>query len=847
MPPIRHKDTPDLRDSFFTPRPHRNNVIQHDYKNIERNEINPENPRPNRPATARLAPAPAPADNSPPPGAPDYTDSDDENATITVDIPIPAFADIVMNEEERMAAILKWTADKNKHTKKKKEKNSHVYWYMHREMLEGQFYPEYKGGPKILQEFKWHCKKCVAPGGGLKAPYVVLESNRRGVTSGMDKHLKSHGITKDIHFARLHGYSGGIGSGEYTELDAWSGKPMPRTRLTRKQAVRRWFVETRQPFSIVEDDAFQEMFLAHGTQCVYKNRVTLRNHIYDDFLDRRAKLKYELDINCISISFTLDMWTSPNRKPILAIIGHWMTPEFEEREEVLEFIEITGEHSGEQLADVVEKLLGELMLKHKLFSITGDNAGNNGTMCDSLFDRLKDQYDDKPSLVRPRMRFHGRDSFVRCLAHVINLICSDVLRDLKDGTAKEAKKLMDDWEKRYNSNEYHIPLDNSRSSVAKVRLINLWILRSNQREQAWSKLPRAANRRPIYDCDTRWNSCYDMIMQFLELLPEYLEFCRSHPQIKCLLPTDNEILALTQLAYVLEPFKKQTLKVSEDMPSLSRSLEIYWDLDDLLERVISGEGIYSELDQSICKAFKAGKAKHVKYLEEMEKCTIIYAAHILDPRCKTSLIKDMMGDQTDRIVTAVTDYFKAEWPETVATGSASTSWQSSAALPDTRPADISIARWKQLQSKMAQDVQASIAPLTSELERWLASKPEEWQTSPDFVRMWWKEHASQWPELAVAARDLLPVSASEVDVERLFSGCRDEIGIRRHSLKAETVRVLTLLRSAYASEDEVDKALIKAAMKLDIVFQRNSILWRPDNIEGHLLNGEFFTLINTLC
>jgi hypothetical protein len=93
MPPIRHKDTPSPRDSFFTPRPHRNNVIQHDYKNIERNEVNPENPRPNRPATARLAPAPAPADNSPTPSAPDYTDSDDENATITVDIPIPAFAD----------------------------------------------------------------------------------------------------------------------------------------------------------------------------------------------------------------------------------------------------------------------------------------------------------------------------------------------------------------------------------------------------------------------------------------------------------------------------------------------------------------------------------------------------------------------------------------------------------------------------------------------------------------------------------------------------------------------------------------------------------------------------------
>jgi hypothetical protein len=72
---------------------------------------------------------------------------------------------------------------------------------------------------------------------------------------------------------------------------------------------------------------------------------------------------------------------------------------------------------------------------------------------------------------------------------------------------------------------------------------------------------------------------------------------------------------------------------------------------------------------------------------------------------------------------------------------------------------------EQLQSKRAQHVQTSTAPLTSELERWLVSKPEEWLTSPDFGRMWWKEHALQWPQLAVATRDLLPVSASEVDVE----------------------------------------------------------------------------------
>ncbi len=76
----------------------------------------------------------------------------------------------------------------------------------------------------------------------------------------------------------------------------------------------------------------------------------------------------------------------------------------------------------------------------------------------------------------------------------------------------------------------------------------------------------------------------------------------------------------------------------------------------------------------------------------------------------------------------------------------------------------------------------------------------------------------------MAARDLLPCSTLEVDVERLFSGCRDKYGIRRHSLKSETVRVLTLLQSTYKSEDTVDSALIKVVMELDIQALKNSIL-----------------------
>jgi hAT family C-terminal dimerisation region len=199
----------------------------------------------------------------------------------------------------------------------------------------------------------------------------------------------------------------------------------------------------------------------------------------------------------------------------------------------------------------------------------------------------------------------------------------------------------------------------------------------------------------------------------------------------------------------------------------------------------------------------------------------------------------MIPDQNSEILAKVKKYFKTEWPE-LATLNA-TSLTPSQSRPAERPQGVSIAQWKAIQMKKAKEAEAGAAIHTSELERWFATPrmdfDESIAKSPDFLRKWWKEHKDEWPLLAVAARDLLSVSGSEVDVERLFSGCRDEFGIRRHALKADTVRVLTLLRSAYTQEDEMDQKLIKAAMEYDILPFANSILWRPDYIPGKLIDG----------
>jgi len=280
-------------------------------------------------------------------------------------------------------------------------------------------------------------------------------------------------------------------------------------------------------------------------------------------------------------------------------------------------------------------MLKDLLLKHKLFAITGDNASNNDTLCDHLYESLLRQYSDRFDGVKERMRFHGKTSFVRCLAHITNLICDDILKDLKSGSTEEAKALLDNQDKKHKDKKYNLTPDHlpstGKGAVAKIRLLNLWILRSDQRLQDWAKYPRCIHRKPRYDVKTRWNSAYDMIQQALDLQQEYTEFCGEHRAVKALLPTSNEWVTLHQLAYVLKPFKDKIEEVSKEMPLIVKSLEVYWELDILLNNIKDKVGIFKDLEPTIRDAVIAGITKNSKYQRKMEKHVLLFVAHILDP------------------------------------------------------------------------------------------------------------------------------------------------------------------------------------------------------------------------
>ena len=565
-----------------------------------------------------------------------------------------------------------------------------------------------------------------------------------------------------------------------------------------EDAVVQWIVQTRQPFTAVEHPSFKAIFEAAMVERPLRCADTVRERIKLRFGQYRAGLKLDLAQHCDSIALSLDTWTSEHQLSIMAVIGHWITPSFEQREVLLDFVELVGPHSGENMAFAVLDLLQELDIAPKLLTITGDNAGNNGTMCDMLHLELSKLYDDEDSefRLRPLMRFHGRQSFIRCLAHIINLICKDILAHFGAGSVKEAKATLDQIgvARSQLPRPFESHTSQDRNAIVKVRLLVLWIARSPQRLQEWRAL--SPTKQISYDVETRWNSTFVMISDALRLRKELTEFVRTHAEIEMLLPTEDDWTQLTQMETVLKPFWEYTNVISRDMPTIVDSLAIYWGLDDLLSDVSAAQGDFDGVHATVRACVQHAMAKADKFLRKMDENLLYYVASVLDPRIKISLIEaHMKRADTSLITSQVKRFLAAEYPTVTVPHE-----------EPSRPMGMPDTLWKTLRR-----LQPGSPHLVSDIDKYLDSPPVGWSHSfaqdgaDDWVLKWWKANAFEFPAMARAARDYLSVPSTEVGVERVFSGARDVLGLRRHCMSAETMRWLVLLKSHYDHASSGDR------------------------------------------
>ncbi|KAF4620479.1 hypothetical protein D9613_001146 [Agrocybe pediades] len=82
----------------------------------------------------------------------------------------------------------------------------------------------------------------------------------------------------------------------------------------------------------------------------------------------------------------------------------------------------------------------------------------------------------------------------------------------------------------------------------------------------------------------------------------------------------------------------------------------------------------------------------------------------------------------------------------------------------------------------------------NELDEYLRLPAQEFYSCDPI--QWWYAQRTRFPALSRLAFDILAIPGSAVAVERIFSGGRDTISLRRASLRPDTIRVLMILKQA---------------------------------------------------
>src|SRR5690606_19819694 len=119
--------------------------------------------------------------------------------------------------------------------------------------------------------------------------------------------------------------------------------------------------------------------------------------------------KLKLKSICSKVTITFDVY-SKKLKSFLGICAHWIE-NYELNHVLIEIKEVTKEHSGQNLAEIIFDTLQFYEITSKIKWATTDNASNNITAINHLSALMNSVGHS----------FHPQESHVRCMNHIINL------------------------------------------------------------------------------------------------------------------------------------------------------------------------------------------------------------------------------------------------------------------------------------------------------------------------------------------------------------------------------------------------------------------------------------------
>ncbi|XP_067639740.1 E3 SUMO-protein ligase ZBED1-like [Eurosta solidaginis] len=336
-----------------------------------------------------------------------------------------------------------------------------------------------------------------------------------------------------------------------------------------------------QPFSVVDDRGFREFVKSLNPMYVLPSRrvvsKTMIPALYEECRHKMQGMIQGGNQFCI----TTDCWTSRNVCSFIAVTAHFVSPEFELKSILLSASELNINHTAENLANAIYKIVCDWNVERKILLSVSDNASN--IKC-ALTTKLN-------------WKHFG------CMAHTMNLIVKDGLR------VTEVAEIID-----------------------KIKGIVTYFKKSSSANEAFLSYQRNSGRDPlklIQQVETRWNSTLAMMERFAAL--EEAVKCTLVILNRSLLTLSSEEWQIVKdLCIICQPFKDATVTISgETYCTGSLVIPITNGLQDVYRHLLTK--VWPDPVRKVIDIFVNGIRER---LGNIQKSNTFSVATFLDPRFK---------------------------------------------------------------------------------------------------------------------------------------------------------------------------------------------------------------------
>ena len=179
------------------------------------------------------------------------------------------------------------------------------------------------------------------------------------------------------------------------------------------------------PFKSLQREGFKKFLCVAYPRFKLPSRTTLTRDCFELYMKEKQSLTLFFRNHCQRVSITTDAWTSIQQINYMCITAHFIDDQWKLHKKIISFVPITS-HKVEYIAQALDNYLLEWGLRN-IFTITVDNASSNDTAMGYL---------KKKVLGWGVSAVRSKYMHIRCIAHILNLIVQDGLKDVSEAVKK---------------------------------------------------------------------------------------------------------------------------------------------------------------------------------------------------------------------------------------------------------------------------------------------------------------------------------------------------------------------------------------------------------------------------